>query len=500
MKRPLAFSLVFFAAAIFVGRYVSNFLGIALFFVLAFATTVLLYVKYKYAGVFAFILFYIFGLIRIVNVMAVHDAICESAALSGANITLAATVSDISLDTYGRQKLVLKVDAYSFEDEVYSANVGVLAHVSKDVLQKSFIEVGSNVVFSGTLQKPKAAYEQGAFDESAYLLARGINYKMNVSEVLASEAGKTFSLAEASNRFKNKLIEVYDNTLPASEASIVKAMILGDKQTLDKRAAELYRVGGIYHILAISGLHVTIVAFFLDKLLSAVIGSRYGGLVTLLGLVAYCFFTGCAVSTVRAVFTFGMFVAAKLIYRASDLIVSTSAAALVILIFSPLLLWDAGFLLSFSAVFGLAFANKPIRELLIKVRDRFFVGRLLLGNSLVLDGVSAVLAVSLFNTPVSIYFFRQVVTYSLLGNLIIIPTVSFVVLVGIFVGLVGLLSIGAATFLSSILYYTLNGYKLICTVIEALPYSIIMVSGMSLFFAVVWYVAVFIFVKVRGVD
>jgi competence protein ComEC len=309
---------------------------------------------------------------------------------------------------------------------------------------------------------------------------------MNNAEII-SVGGTAITIRGLTNGFKNKLIEIYDTSLPMAESGIIKAMILGDKSSIDERVAELYRVGGIYHILAISGLHITIIAFILDFLIRKAVGPVYSGIFSLLVLCLYAVFTGLAVSTIRAVIMFGVHVFGRVLWRKNDLLSSTAFAACILLIFNPYYLWDAGFLLSFSSVFGIGFSANIIKKALASLPKEGLTTKALNSTKFLSDGLSASIGLTLFNMPVAAAVFYQVPMYGIVANLIIVPTLVFVIIGGIIVGIAGFISLPLASFLSGVLFFIFKFYELICTLIEKLPASMLLTGQIPIHYILIWY-------------
>ena len=133
--------------------------------------------------------------------------------------------------------------------------------------------------------------------------------------------------------------------LPEKEAGIVIAMVLGEKYLLDDEVRDLYQGSGISHILAISGLHISLVGaaiyIFLRKLRLGLIAST---VLSLAVVYSYGVLTNFSVSTNRAVVMYSVMLFARIIGKTFDILSALSLSAFLILFQNPIELFQPGFL------------------------------------------------------------------------------------------------------------------------------------------------------------
>ena len=477
MKRPLLTGLIFLTAGIISGRYITDSLGIVLFFMLAFLAVTAICFMYKRAALFVLILFYFAGFISMNSAQAIRNPLAETAAFSNEIVQVSGVVEDVR-----GERIVIAATAVTLNGETDRNRVNIQAFLISD----EEIRIGQQITVSGRLIKPEGLRNQGGFNQFQHFASRNIQYRMNAT--LISTGGSTITIRGITNGFKNRLMDIYDASLPPAESGIIKAMLLGDRTSIDERLAELYRVGGIYHILAISGLHITAIAFLLDFLLKKQLGTVKSGITTLIILCLYAVFTGLAISTMRAVIMFGAHVLGKILWRKNDLLSSTALAACILLMMNPYFLWDGGFQLSFSSVFGIGFGANTIKQTILSIPKESKVSKFIKKTRFFSDGLPASLAITLFNTPVVASVFYQVPTYGIIANLIIVPTVVFVLIGGIIVGAAGFISLHLSTFLGGALFFIFQFYEFICLTIERLPMSMSLTGQMPLHYLLIWYV------------
>lgn len=211
---------------------------------------------------------------------------------------------------------------------------------------------------------------------------------------------------------KGKIYDkIFSSTDNKEAAGILYAFLTGDRAYVLSSTRTSFRYAGASHLLALSGLHTGIIILFLTKLLNLFRASHKLKLV-IVGtfLVLFCIFTGLSPSIIRA-----SIMAVVLLFCSAagfryDLLNSLSLAACIILLFNPYRLFDVSFLLSFSAVLGIACLPK------VKIKNKILS---YLVSSLLLS-----LGATIFTVPLSLYYFSSVSVMGILFNLIMIPIAS----------------------------------------------------------------------------
>ena len=145
--------------------------------------------------------------------------------------------------------------------------------------------------------------------------------------------------------------------LPGTEQGLARAMVLGDRTGVDPDTAEAFRVAGTYHILAISGAQVALVAGILAALLARLrSGPTLRALAIPVSLAFYAQLVGGDAPVVRAAVMASVLVAGRALDLDADLANLLGLAALALLVHRPSSIGDIGFQLSFGATLGLAVA------------------------------------------------------------------------------------------------------------------------------------------------
>ena len=220
--------------------------------------------------------------------------------------------------------------------------------------------VGTPLAAKGTLRRGRKPQNPGGFDEELFLKVRGIFYTMTDPELIPWKDAPKRSfpgrirdgMLEFLRRNRQKLTGRIRSVFPDPEAEIVCAMITGERAGIDDDMKDLWRTGGIMHMLAISGLHLSILCMCLREILQrAGAGFHLSLLIPLLFMTVYTLFTGASPSAVRAFLMFSIASAARLCGRTYDPPSALSAAGAAMLAGNPYYLFYSGFQLSFAAAF-----------------------------------------------------------------------------------------------------------------------------------------------------
>ena len=323
------------------------------------------------------------------------------------------------------------------------------------------IEEGAKVSVKGVIYYPNKKTNYAGYNEELAFKIDKVTYKLYVDEVNVLKYNKLKSYV---SHFKHNLLAIYDSILPQNESNILKAMILGEKSFLDDETIDLYKTSGIYHILAISGLHIGILSLFLTKIFKHFF-RRFGYVLTILCLIFYCVFTNASLSTIRATIMSSTVLLAYLIYRRPDFISSISLSAIILLFVNPYYLFDIGFLYSYVSVFSIAFLGGRFSTLYE------------------LDGIKKAFVVSFFVClsikPITAYYFYNISLLDVFMNIAILPFMSIVVVIGFLVIVIGMFSIPIAKFLVGSVYYILRFFTYICKVVDNMQFNNIIIGKPS---------------------
>jgi competence protein ComEC len=299
------------------------------------------------------------------------------------------------------------------------------------------LQAGDRLSLKGRIKAIHNFANPGGFDYQRYMAYRGVWVTCYVRRDRLRVLGKIggSSAGEVVDRLRRKVSGFIDRTPlitgSALVRAILKALLIGDRQAISTPLRNAFNRAGAGHLLAISGLHIGIVAaaaFFLFRwILSHIEFFLWRGwtasaaaVLTLLPVLAYGVLSGMSASTQRAVIMVAVFLAALMAGRQNDLMNTIAWAALVILAVFPPALFSVSFQLSFSAVFWIVYGlQQPWVKLATeKLRPRPVLKRLF---SLVVVSLLAVLG----TLPLVMLYFNQVSLVGPVTNVVLVPLMGF---------------------------------------------------------------------------
>ena len=310
--------------------------------------------------------------------------------------------------------------------------------------------IGSRIQVTGQFEPFSNATNPGQFDLAQYYETLGIGGRLKKAEVV--DISKEYSvIKEKLFRLREYWREKLFQAFPEKEASILCAMLLGDKSGVDSEIKELYQKNGIVHILSISGLHITLIGMSLYRLLRrtgcpVIIAAILGGVT--LGL--YGAMTGMGVSSIRAIGMYLIRMIGEILGRTYDMLTSLGIMALIMLAVRPEYLNNGGFLLSFGSICGIGLVLPRLEG----ESERNPVKKVILPG----------LSITLFTLPIQLNLFYEIPVYSIFLNLLVLPFMGTVMAVGMAVMVIpGIQWVGLLNVL------ILRGYEWLCTFFGSLP-------------------------------
>ena len=279
-------------------------------------------------------------------------------------------------------------------------------------------EIGSWAALTGKAAVFERASNPGQFDAYSYYQISGISYRLNQAIVLA-KSEKYNKLGEAGYRLRLFLSQKLKQCLPKEEASLMQTMLLGEKSGMDRELKALYQRNGIAHILAISGLHISMLGMGLYKLLrKCSLPMKASAVISTLVIIFYGMMTGFSVSALRAVFMFALQMISILTERTYDMLTAAALSAVLIILQQPLYLFHSGFVFSFGCVLGIGL----LFPVLVQSKDdQSRIRKALLGG----------LGMAVINLPIYLWFYYQYPVYSVFLNLLVLPLMSLLMAAGL---------------------------------------------------------------------
>lgn len=302
--------------------------------------------------------------------------------------------------------------------------IGEITHIRyqgkyERVDQKVLIYTNSEVLRRGmkvlAVFTPKEIWNSGnpgSFNAETYWMAKGIRHVGFVTDedfrmLSFDDVGFLNRYAEITRSYISDALD----ELPSDHSGVVKALLLGDKGDLSTEIRDQFANAGAMHLLAVSGLHIGIIAFillFIFKQFPHVFSNLSAHITVVVLLWAYAFVTGLSPSVTRAVLMFSLLILSRLARGQYEPINVLAFSAFIVILINPLVVYDIGFQLSYLAVLGIFIFYERLAELFST--DYKVINWLWQGTAI---GLSAQLATA----PLTLYYFHQFPNYFVISNL-----------------------------------------------------------------------------------
>jgi competence protein ComEC len=334
------------------------------------------------------------------------------------------------------------------------------------------------VIVEARLHPPVGYRNPGGFDYPAHLRRDGILL------VGSARADRLVALAPDAPPWpvavKRWAVAVITARLPETSGALLAGLLMGERSQLPSESDEAFRRAGVYHVLAVSGFNVALLAGAVFAGLAMCGVPRRGAAVAAaLVLVGFALVVGGQPSVVRATLMGLLLLAALLLDRESQLMNALAGAALALLVWRPGDLWEPGFQLSFAATAGIIYVTPWLAAMLT---ERGWPAWLATAVGVSLGAQAAV-------TPLMLAHFNQLSVIGVLANLAVVPLAGVATMLGMLALLLELLSAALAGLLFETLWLVLLALRVAVRVAAAVPGAMVHLPAPAAAAVVAWYAA-----------
>ena len=399
----------------------------------------------------------------------------------------AGTLSDYPEEKDNSFRLRVELNKIIKADKAESVKGSLILYNKKDSLTASLLP-GDILIFQCTPVEITNRENPYEFDYRFFMENHGIKYYAftKSSDFIKHTIPERRKLVHRALIVREKIIGMFrERGISGERLALAAAITLGQKNMLDPDQKLYFSKAGVMHIMAVSGLHAVIVSLFVYNLLFFMkrrfIIPRI--IITIVILWAFAFVTGLTSSVLRATLMFSFLQAGKLLKRPANGINSVLASASFLIIMRPSVIFDAGFLLSYSAVIYIIYFYNDFYQLL------HFENRL--SDKIWQSSVVTIVAQA-GTLPLTIMLFNRFPTYFILANITIVPVANLLIITGCLIPIFYHINF-LSQFLAHMLNYLTGLTESLTIHAASLPYSTIENIGLPAFECILLSVTIFLF-------
>lgn len=347
------------------------------------------------------------------------------------------------------------------------------------------LEYGSELLFNGQLSLPKGVRNPGGFDYRMYLAQKGVSavvFAMG-GDIQKGEGREAPFMADAGRRMRMGIVRVIEKSLPRQQAGLLNGILIGYREGLTEEVQKAFSDAGLTHIMAVSGANVAFLIFplvFVFKKLH--VRHIIANALIIAFLVIFVYITGFEPSVLRAVVMGIVLLLGRILMRDPDIYTSLAFSAILLLVISPYMLFNIGFQLSYAATISLVLLGKKIRSY---INFKFI-------HPKVAEILSATLSAQLGVLPVILFYFNKLSLISIVSNLLVIPLIEVITILGTVMAVLGQLSLVFSQILGYVNCLLLSFVLLVTKVSSELPFATIRtvtppVGAVAAYYGALWF-------------
>lgn len=346
---------------------------------------------------------------------------------------------------------------------------------------------GDIVEITGKFFRPDPPSTPGTFDYKKYLFRKRIYALLSVFQKndIRIIDSKPFFIRQLSLKLRRRILESYKKNLLPQHAAVLSGITIGEKSGLTTYIQKIFIDAGVMHVLVVSGSNVAFVSVIFFWIFRSILRLKKKFSLGLLipVIMLYAIITGANPPVLRATIMTLIVIFALLLSRNSDIYQGIFLAALIILIYNPFTLFEAGFQMSFAATLGIIYFF-PIFQAAMKIYKlpKFFNWFL----SVFFASVSAQIAIA----PLMAYYFNKISVIALVSNLVILPMIGISLGAGFALYFVDLIGTQLLFIVSKFTGVVITIITYLVDMFANIPYSTIRIPTPSIYFILLFYIIV----------
>ena len=335
---------------------------------------------------------------------------------------------------------------------------------------------GARVSFTGIPRFFEGAANDGGYDEARDMYAKGMVAKITDGRITVIK--KASYLRRKLWSIRRKVAAFYKIALDNKSAGVLAAVCLGEKVGLSTELRDDYGRAGMSHVLAISGLHISIFGVCVYEFLRRHgISFTVSAGIAVVSVLLFVTMAGLTVSSLRAVIMFIISMGANVLGRKYDGLNASFLSFCIIILLNPRYMLQVGFMYSFGAVLAIYLSSELIDRKYRRINP-------------ILRMFFSSLSVCIMTFPITAYFSYEVPTYTVFLNLLIIPLVTPLLISGVLAGLMSYISYGLAGLVLIPAKLILKFFNFIASCYGRIPGSSIVIGRPPIFLVFAYFIGI----------
>lgn len=360
---------------------------------------------------------------------------------------------DTRLDINGDLvKFMVKPISYYYDNKEFPivTKERLLIHLYlKDIEDLSIVnawESGMGISFTGSFGDINITSNPGQFNYEKYLQREAVYWKIIVSGINSVKVSDASAVNNGINSIRDSFTNTLDSLFDQSQSGFLKSILLGDSSDIPSDLQDNFSITGLSHLLAISGLHFSIITFIIFAILLKLrVTKENAAIIVSIVLLFYMILIGLRPSVVRATIMTLIMLYGFVFKNRISALQALGVAFIIMTLYNPMWIFNIGFQLSFIITFYILWGYPEVYY------------RLPLKDGLLKKSLSLVIITQFASFPIIFYYFHQYSLISWLANLLIVPFFSSIILpFGLFILVFGSFNLQIVGFFAEIMSFILT--------------------------------------------
>ena len=509
MNRPICIASIFYMIGILVGLYLQ--ISIAL---LSIVLVIVCIIMYAITSDVKKCVIYL--CISVVGIMQIHILENNYNGISSKipeEVTIKALITSNANEK--EYKYTYTVTVSEINGKKLEKSIQLMLNIKKNKIKKDAPKFGNIVEITGTYEEPNTARNYKGFDYRQYLKSRNIYGTIDCEKYEIIATNKINVASNIVNYVQNNIKENMFNILDEEQSALCVGILIGDREKISDITEDNFKKSNLTHMLAVSGSHITYIIVALTTILSKT-NRKFSLITTIFFLLFFTVLTGFTASVLRASIMGIITLLASILHRKSDTINNLGISSIIILIYNPYLLVDAGFLLSYAGTIGIILFSKKISNgisiIVNKINPNllnieqnnnskiFFVKSIIEKIILyVISSLSVTLSANIVIIPIMAYMFSTISFTFWISNILAGPVMEVVTIFGFIVYFISIIFPILAQFLGIALNLLLTVLLKIAEISSKIPGASIYIKTPSIYMCVIYYLIIYILFNMQAI-